>query len=71
MRIGSRLAAPKTKTYGAETDPTARDITAAISVVANGPPSRWTMLMALFALGIRSFGTDAYAAETDGMFMVP
>jgi hypothetical protein len=39
--------------------------------VATGPPSRWTMLMAVVATGMASFEIDEYAAAIDGMLIAP
>ncbi|WP_245746927.1 hypothetical protein [Paraburkholderia lycopersici] len=41
------------------------------SVVATGPPVLCAMFNAVFAAGSRAFGIAAYAAEIEGMLMVP
>ena len=43
----------------------------AMAVVASGPPSRWTIFNAVFASGSLSLGTDPYAADIEGMPIVP
>jgi hypothetical protein len=46
-------------------------MTISMIVVAMGPPSRWTMLVAVVAKGSMCFGTEAYAAATDGIPIAP
>src|SRR5580704_8143787 len=42
-----------------------------MTVVASGPPNLWTMLIAVVATASLSFDTEPYAAESDGILMVP
>ena len=57
---------PETGKKGAEID-----MTMAITVVASGPPNLWTMLIAVVATASLSFGIEEYAADTDGILIVP
>lgn len=47
------------------------EITKATTVVASGPPNLWTILIAVFATASLSLGTEAYAADTEGILIVP
>ncbi len=42
-----------------------------MTVVASGPPNLWTILIAVAATANLSLGTEAYAADTEGIPIVP
>ena len=50
---------------------TVNEMNTARSVVATGPPTLCAMFSAVFATAILAFGIDEYAADIDGMLIVP